>query len=95
MRLNYIPLCTVYTVVQQSVLVDYNYCSVYLTSGARTAVGPSIGHRNRKRLLLSQSTLREEFVDKRTGILYNRPSTHSSPGEPLVPGGASLKVVEF
>ena len=31
---------------------------------ASTAVGPYIVHRNRNRLLLSQSTLREEFVEK-------------------------------
>ena len=50
-------LCTVYhTVVQQSVRVYY--CCFHLTSGASTAVGPYIVHRNRKRLLLSQSTLR-------------------------------------
>ena len=30
-----------------------------------TSVGPSIVHRNRKRFLLSQSTLREEFVKKK------------------------------
>ena len=28
-------------------------------------VGPSIVHRNRKRFILSQSTLREEFVEKK------------------------------
>ena len=44
-------------------LVDY-YC-FHLTSGTSTAVGPSIVHRNRKRFLLSQSTLREEFVEKK------------------------------
>ena len=58
-----IPSCTIYTVVQQYVLVDY-YC-FHLTSGRSTAVGPSIVHRNRKRFLLSQSTLREEFVEKK------------------------------
>ena len=61
-----IPSCTVYTVVQ--ILVDY-YCCFHLTSGTSTAVGPSIVrpvvHRNRKRFLLSQSTLREEFVEKK------------------------------
>ena len=45
---------------QQSVLVDYRCFD--LTSGARTALGSYIGHRNRRRLL---STLREEFVEKR------------------------------
>ena len=61
-----IPLCTVYyTVVQQYALVDY-YCCFHLTSGTSTAVvGPCIVHRNRKRFLLSQSTLREEFVEKK------------------------------
>ena len=58
-----IPSCTVYTVVQQYALLDY-YC-FDLTSGTSTAVDPSIVHRNRKRLLLSQSTLREEFVEKK------------------------------
>ena len=57
--------CTVYTVVQQYALVDYYYCCFHLTSGTSTAVGPSIVHRNRKRFLLSQSTLREEFVEKK------------------------------
>ena len=60
---NYIPSCTVYTFIQQSVLADY--CCFYLTSGASTAVGPYIVHRSRKLLLLSQSTLREEFVEKK------------------------------
>ena len=58
-----IPSCTVYTVVQEYALVDY-YC-FYLTSGTSTAVGLSVVHRNRKRFLLSQSTLREEFVEKK------------------------------
>ena len=60
-----IPSCTVYTVVQQYAHVDYYYCCFHLTSGTSTAVGPSIVHRNRKRFLLSQSTLREEFVEKK------------------------------
>ena len=51
-------------VVQQNSLVDY-YCCFHLTSGTSTAVGPSIVYRNRKRTLLSQSTLREEFVEKK------------------------------
>ena len=60
---DYIKSCTaVYTVVQQYVLVDY--CCFHLTSGASTAVGPYNIHRNRKRFFLSQSTLREEFVEK-------------------------------
>ena len=58
-----VPSCTVYTVVQQYALVDYH--GFHLTSGTSTAVGPSIVHRNRKRFLLSQSTLREEFVEKK------------------------------
>ena len=37
-------------------------CTVY--TGTSIAVGPYIVHRNRKRFLLSQSTLREEFVEK-------------------------------
>ena len=59
MRHNYIPLCTIYTVVQQSVLVDY--CCFHLTSGASTA---DIVHRN-KALTPSQVTRREEFVEKK------------------------------
>ena len=60
-----IPLFTVYdTVVQQYVLVDY-YCCFHLTSGTSAAAGPYIVHRNRKRFLLSQSTLRDEFVEKK------------------------------
>ena len=58
-----IPSCTVYTVVQQYALDDY-YC-FHLKSGTSTAVVPSIVHRNRKRFLLSQSTLREEFAEKK------------------------------
>ena len=50
--------------VLNNALVDY-YCCFNLTSGTSTAVGPSIVHRNRKRFLLSQSTLREEFVEKK------------------------------
>ena len=57
---NYIPFCTVYTVEQQSVLVDYG--CFHLTSGASTA---NIVGRNRNRLLPSKSTLREEFAEKR------------------------------
>ena len=59
-RVLYIPG----TVVQQYALVDY-YCCFHLTSGTSTAVGPSIVHRNRKRFLLSQATLREDFVEKK------------------------------
>ena len=60
---DYIKSCTVYTIVQQYVRVDY--CCFRLTSGASTAVGPYIIPRNRKRFFLSQSTLREEFVEKK------------------------------
>ena len=60
---DYIKSCTVHTVVQQYVLGDY--CCFHLTSGASTAVGPYIVHRNRKRSFLSKSTLREEFVEKK------------------------------
>ena len=84
--------CTVYTVLQKYALVDY-YC-FHLTSGTSTAVGPSIVHPNRKRFLLSQSTLREEFVEKKYQV-FDMPSNHSSPSEPLFPGGASLKAVKF
>ena len=55
--------CMYCCVVQQYVLVDY--CCFHLTSGSSTAVGPYIAHRNRKRFLLSQSTLREEFAEKK------------------------------
>ena len=59
--------CTVYyTVVQQYLLVDY--CFFFLTSGTSTAVGPYIVHRNRKPFLLSQLTLREEFVEKKNKV---------------------------
>ena len=44
-------------------LVDYD--CFRLTSGGSTAVGLCIVHRNRKRFLLSQSMLREEFVEKK------------------------------
>ena len=60
---DHIKSCTVYTVVQQYVLVDYR--CFRLTSGASTTLGPYIIPRNRKRFLLSQSTLREEFVEKK------------------------------
>ena len=60
---DYIKSCTVYTVVQQYVLVDY--CCFHLTSIASTAVGPDIIPRNRKGFFLSQSTLREKFVEKK------------------------------
>ena len=62
---DYIISCTVYTAVQQYVLVDY--CCFHITSinSASTAVGPYVIHRNRKRFFLSQSTLREEFVEKK------------------------------
>ena len=63
---DYIKSCTVYNVVQQYVLVDC--CCFHLTSGASTAVGYII-HRNRKRFFLSQSTRREEFVEKSTRCL--------------------------
>ena len=57
------PSLIIYTsreLLQQFVLVDYR--CFHLTSGARTALGSYIGHRNRRRLL---STLREEFVEKK------------------------------
>ena len=61
-----IQSCTVCTVVQQYLYVLVDYCCFHLTSGASTAtVGPYVVHRNRKRFLLSQPTLREEFVEKK------------------------------
>ena len=42
-----------------------DYCCFHLTSGASTAVGPYTIPRYRKRFFLSQSTLREEFVEKK------------------------------
>ena len=70
----------------------YNNCVLYITA----AVDPYIVHRNRKRFLLSQSTLREEFVEKkyqvfdiiRLLIILVQANLSSA-------GGASLKVVEF
>ena len=59
---DYIKPCIVYTVVEQYALV--HYCCFHLTSGASTAVGPYIIPRNMKDFFLSQSTLREEFVEK-------------------------------
>ena len=48
------------------VLVDYYYCFHLTSTGVTTAaVGLYIVHRNRKRFLLSQSTLREEFAEKK------------------------------
>ena len=63
---DYIKSCTVYTVVEKYVLVDY--CCFHLTSGASTAVGPYIIPRNMKRFFLSQSTLREEFAEKKCQV---------------------------
>ena len=71
-----IPSCTVYwyILLYSSMHVDY-YCCFHLTSGTSTAVGPYIVHRNRKRFLLSQSTLRQECAEKKyqvfdiTGLL--------------------------
>ena len=63
MPYDYIKPCTVYyTVVRQHVL---DYCCFHLTSGASTAVGPYIIQRNRERFFRSQSTLREEFVERK------------------------------
>ena len=65
---DYIPL-TVYTVVQQYLNVLVDYCCFPLTSsGASTTVGPYIVYRNRKRFLLSQSTLREDCVEKKDQV---------------------------
>ena len=75
--------------IQQYELVDY--CCFHLTSGANTTVGPYIVHRNRKRFLISRSTLREEFVEKKYQVFDNGPSNHSSPGEPLVRGWSEFK----
>ena len=66
---DYILSCTVYTAVQQYLHVLVDYCCFHLTSGASTSVGPYIVHRNRKRFLLSQSKLREEFVEKKYEVL--------------------------
>ena len=61
---DHIKSCTIYCCTSiVYVLVDY--CCFHLTSGASTAVGPYIIHQNRERFfLLSQSTLRKEFVEK-------------------------------
>ena len=60
---DYVTSCTVYTVVHQHVLVDY--CCFHLTFVASTAVGPYIIPRNRKGFFLSESMLRETFVEKK------------------------------
>ena len=60
----YHRVLSVYTVVQKCALADY-YCCFHLTSGTSTAVGPYIVDRNREGFLLSQSTLREECVEKK------------------------------
>ena len=51
-----------YEVLLYSSLYLFEYCSFHLNSGT---VHPDIVHRNRKRALLTQSTVREEFVEKR------------------------------
>ena len=63
-------LLSVYTVVQCCALVDYYCCCFHLTSGTSLAVGPYTVHRNREGqnregFLLSRSTLREEYVEKK------------------------------
>ena len=58
-------LLSVYTVVQCCALVDYYCCCFHLTSGTSLAVGPYTVHRNREGFLLSQSTLREQCVEKK------------------------------
>ena len=60
---DYIKSCTVYTVVQQYVLVGY--CCFHPTSVASTAVGSYTIPRNRKGFFLSQSSFREKFVEKK------------------------------
>ena len=60
---DYIKSCTLYSVVQQYVPVDY--CRFHLTPAASTPVGPYIIPRNMKGFFLSQSTLREKFVKKK------------------------------
>ena len=45
-------------------------------------VHPDIVHWNRKRVLLTQSTVREEFVEKVPGNCYNRLPIYSSPSAP-------------
>ena len=75
--------CIYCTVVQQYVLL-VDYCCFHLTSDASTAVGPYIIPRNRKGFFLSQTTLREKFVEKTFQVFdYSRPSNHSSKSEPL------------
>ena len=51
-----------YEVLLYSSLYWFEYCCFHLNSGT---VHPDIVHRNRKRALLTQSTVREEFVEKR------------------------------
>ena len=56
-------LCVHATVAQQPVLVDC--CCSHLNYGVSTTVSSYIVHRSRKRSLLSQATVREEFVEKK------------------------------
>ena len=50
-----------YEVLLYSSLYLFEYCRFHLNSGT---VHPDIVHRDRKRALLTQSTVREEFVEK-------------------------------
>ena len=50
-----------YEVLMYSSLYLFEYCCFHLNS---VTVHPDIVHRNRKRALLTQSTVREEFVEK-------------------------------
>ncbi|CAN0457429.1 unnamed protein product [Ascophyllum nodosum] len=57
----------------------FEYCYFHANSGT---VDP---HRNRKRALFSQSTVRDEFVEKKyqVKLCSSRPPTYSSPNAPL------------
>ena len=91
---DYIKSCTVYTAAQQYVLVDY--CCFHRTSGASTAVGPYIIHQNRKRFFLSQSTLREEFVEKKYQVFdMVRPLIILVQGNPSSPVERAKKLWNF
>ena len=68
-----------YEVLLYSNLYMFEYCCFHLNSGT---VHPDIVHRNRKRALLTQSTVQEEFVEKTPGNCYNRLPTCSCPSAP-------------
>ena len=75
----YLESCTLYTIVHQYVLVSSNFWCKYSSRS------------------LYYSPKQEALVPVTINAprRYRRPSNHSSPSDPLSPGGASFKVVEF